>query len=650
MQPRTEFRLLHFIKKLPVRFKALFYFGLAVYACQYVFIFLIPLAQKNFIDNALATKHIWSPEAWRLMWLMFAASLTLLAEYVCFRKLQVRLRDYLYRQAVGRVLKLPKHIIQTHGSAYYTSIFTNLTQSLSTLVSPSVFDFSFGFVQMLCVNYLIYSWCRPVFYLFMGAYALTALNTYIFHRQRGRLADMISASNARLSADSNDIVLNTFTLKTSANPEHFTAPLWETLRESNEVQNSVSRALETNRFWFSAIKYAALFFMLVIVLSRIINSMMTYGQLLAIIAYFQSLFAPFYNYVTFLGNMTNYGSWVKRYEDSLPELYDGSPEAEVTLPRGIESVELRDIRLPYGKSDQPLSFKIDGRIGITGISGEGKSSILKMLYREVMPEKGGVIINDSISYRLLSPGFYFSAFNIIPQNIEIFNRALYDNILLGRTLLPDKEKDSALGDIRKALSGVKPGSIRSTLDLDPLLRPLAYSCGMDADGVGNCSQFLSFVEKPETLTRAFNSYYVLKSEFEDVLHALNLKKLAGRRFGAGGEHLSGGEKQRIAFARFLLRKDYEFYILDEPLVSVDALHKSLLVKLIVKSISAKRGILISHDFRMLETLSSKVMLVKDGAIEEAGTIQELIAKGGHYSELRSAYYSNTANLRNSESA
>ena len=644
MQPQTEFRIFNFIKKLPLRFKALFYSGLAVYACKYAVLFLIPLAQKNFIDHSLATKVLWSAEAYKLVSLMAAAALLLLAEYVGFRKLRIKLREYLYRQTVKRVLELPKHIIQTHGSAYYTSIFTNLTQSLSTLISPSIFDFFFGFAQMLCVNYLIFSWCRPVFYLFLGAYAFTALNTYIFHRQRKQFMDSISASSAKLSADSNEIVSNTFTLKTNANTEHFTLPLWETLRENNKGQDSLYHALEINRFLFSVIKYGAFFLMLLIVLKKITASAMSYGQLLAIIAYFESLFAPFYNYVTFLGDLTNYGSWVRRYEEAFPEDRGGRWETQAAVPLGIKSVELKDVHLPYGKKVQPLSFKIDGRIGITGISGEGKSSILKMLYREVLPETGDVIINGEISYRRLSPGFYYSAFNIVSQNTEIFNRTLHDNVLLGKTLLPDSEKETALENIRGALRGLKAEKIRSTQDVPLLLRPLAYACGMDEDGAASSAQFLSFAESAQAPERAFNAFYVLKNEFEAVLQALNLKKLAGRSFGVGGEHMSGGERQRIAFARFLLRKDYEFYVMDEPLVSLDALHESLLVKLLADSIAGKRGILISHNFSVLEKLSDRVLLIRDGMVEEAGSIAELMAKRGHYNDLRTAYYNNNADL------
>ncbi len=639
-EPQTEFRIFRFIGRLPDRFRLLFFLGLAVYALKYAVNFAIPLAQKGYIDQALKTGRLWGGDAAYLLSLMAASALLLLCEYAGFRKLRIRLREYLYRQTVNRVLELPKHVVQTHGSAYYTSVFTNLTQSLSTLISPSIFDFFFGFAQMVGVNFIIYAWCRPVFFLFLGAYALTALNTYVFHTLRKRHMDVISTSGAKLAADSNEIVSNNFVLKTSSGAAHFTGPLWDTLRENNSAQDSLYRALELNRFLFSAVKYAAFFLMLVIVLGKISASAMSYGQLLAIIAYFESLFAPFHSYVTFLGDLTNYGSWVRRYEEAFP---DQAAQAALSaeLPMKINSVELRDVKLPYGRRSKAVSFRIDGRIGITGISGEGKSSILKMLYREVLPDSGDVVINGGLSYRNVPAGYYYSAFNIVSQNTEIFNRTLQDNVLLGRTLLTDAEKERAMAGIISALKGLRPG-LHSTLDLEPQLRPLACACGMNEEGTGDSRHFLAVAAAEGAPERAFNSNYVLKSEYESVTEALNLKKLAGRNLGAAGEHMSGGERQRIAFARFLLRKDYEFYVMDEPLVALDAVHEALLIKLLARCTAGKKGILISHNFSVLEKLSEKVMLITDGEASEEGTVAQLRALGGQYSALRAAYYANNA--------
>lgn len=642
MKEHTEFRIFQFIGRLPRKFKLLFYSGLVVYSAKYAVTFLIPLAQRVFIDDAIANKQIWSGHAMLLLGLMAAGTVLLLAEYVGFRLLRIRLREYLYRESVSKVLALPKNTIQAKGSAYYTAIFTNLTQSLSTLVSPSIFDFFFGSVQMICVNIIVFNWCRPVFYLFLGAYLLTAISTYVFHILRKRLMDDINQSGANLSADSNEIVSNTFTLKTSANADYFTSPVWDLLLKNNCQTNSLLKALEINRFTFSAIKYATFFLMLVIILHKIIAAEMTYGQLLAIIAYFSSLFEPFSSYVTFLGDLTNYGSWVKRYEEAFPEKTGALPVSAPTSVR-VDSVELQNVILPYGKKSRPLSFKIDCRLGITGLSGEGKSSILKMLYREVLPETGIVMINGSVPLPAIPAGVYYAAFNIIPQSVEIFNRNLHDNILLGKKLVADTHAVQVLAEIRETLAGMRIDAIRRIEDAPVSVRSFLKASGFtEMESSGKHGEFMKSImnNQEQTAQVVFNSNYILKNEYERIISLLKLEKLSGRLLGVGGEYISGGERQRIALARFLLRKDYAFYVLDEPFASLDAHSEHVAVKLLQDATAGRKGILISHQFNTLEKLSDRILLIDDGIIVESGVPQKLIAENGQYHHLREIFYRN----------
>ena len=100
--------------------------------------------------------------------------------------------------------------------------------------------------------------------------------------------------------------------------------------------------------------------------------------------------------------------------------------------------------------------------------------------------------------------------------------------------------------------------------------------------------------------------------------------------GESGLKLSGGEKQRIAIARALLRKPH-LLIFDEATSSLDSLTEEDITQTI-KAISAEKGqitILIAH---RLSTImhADKIFVLEKGTIEEIGTHQNLINDKGLY--------------------
>ncbi len=101
--------------------------------------------------------------------------------------------------------------------------------------------------------------------------------------------------------------------------------------------------------------------------------------------------------------------------------------------------------------------------------------------------------------------------------------------------------------------------------------------------------------------------------------------------GERGYRLSGGEKQRIALARVLL-KDPRILVLDEATSSLDSESESLIQEA-MKTVMAKRtSIVIAH--RLSTILAADQILVIDrGQVMERGTHTELLAQGGLYTHL-----------------
>ena len=101
--------------------------------------------------------------------------------------------------------------------------------------------------------------------------------------------------------------------------------------------------------------------------------------------------------------------------------------------------------------------------------------------------------------------------------------------------------------------------------------------------------------------------------------------------GERGYRLSGGEKQRIALARVIL-KDPRILVLDEATSHLDSESESLIQDALKRVMAGRTSIVIAH--RLSTILAADLILVMDrGQIVERGTHEELIALGGLYSQL-----------------
>ena len=137
---------------------------------------------------------------------------------------------------------------------------------------------------------------------------------------------------------------------------------------------------------------------------------------------------------------------------------------------------------------------------------------------------------------------------------------------------------------------------------------------------------------------------------EDINRALELvsaKELVGSLnkgldtdIGEGGDTLSTGEKQLIAFARAIISNP-RILILDEATANIDTVIEQKIQNAIDHIISGRTSIVIAHRLSTVKN-ADIILVVKDGKVIESGTHKELLRSKGYYYNLYTKQYEDEA--------
>lgn len=260
------------------------------------------------------------------------------------------------------------------------------------------------------------------------------------------------------------------------------------------------------------------------------------------------------------------------------EFYGMKPVVETKDPINHQfktppKIEFKGVCFSYPKRDvlalKNVSFEIlpGERVAIVGKSGGGKSTIEALLMRHYDPTSGEIIVGG-LSLNRISPNVWHGSIASLAQDFSVLPRKINQEVASSR-----------LGEI---------------ID-DELVEKVSKIAGFD-----------EVVAKDE---RGYDAQ--IGTEF-------------------GGLEFSGGERQRLAFARVLYR-GAPIIILDEPDAKLDPETANRVMDRIFQ-IKGATIIMIVHHVA-LAARCDKVIVVKDGEIAETGTHSELAMNGGVYANL-----------------
>lgn len=262
-----------------------------------------------------------------------------------------------------------------------------------------------------------------------------------------------------------------------------------------------------------------------------------------------------------------------------------------TLARGLQGrVEFRDVWMSY-RSGLPvlkgISFLAEPgmKVGVVGATGSGKTTTLNLLPR-LYPFNRGTILLDDTPIEEFRRDNLRSQLGVVSQDTIIFRGSLMDNLI---------------GSVAGSMAAREGGQRQAAGDLP------------DAG-----------VVTPEKIIDACR-----RSGLADVMErfpdGLNTRLLDG------GENLSMGERQLIAFTRMLIR-DPRILILDEATANIDERCELLIQRAISEVLARRTCFIIAH--RLSTILACDLILVFDkGEIVEQGRHADLVQRGGRYATL-----------------
>ena len=329
--------------------------------------------------------------------------------------------------------------------------------------------------------------------------------------------------------------------------------------------------------FFNVVGTAAYYGAYILIVFRTVAGIFSLGDLTFLSGSFNRLRIKLQGFFTRFTAITESALYLQDYFEFIDMTYVQSElEGKIAPPEKVrQGFSFIDVGFKYPHSDRwvvrhiNFDLKAGEKLAFVGENGAGKTTLIKLLLQFYEPTEGEILL-DGIPIKQYHKTLYQQYFGVIFQDFVRFELTLRENIAMG-----DIEEISNQPRIDAAADKSLANQVIQEL-------PLGY-------------------DQP-----------------------------LGRRFKLGKD-LSGGQWQKIAIARAYM-KDAEVLILDEPTSALDARAETEAFNRFIQLTEGKTAVIISHRFSTVR-IADRIMVLKDGAVLEIGTHEELIQNGKLYAEL-----------------
>ncbi len=270
---------------------------------------------------------------------------------------------------------------------------------------------------------------------------------------------------------------------------------------------------------------------------RAINGMLTPGEIIAFVGYFNEISAGVSEISDGMGLLKITPTFCKQYFDFLDipdEKYQGSIPTEKRDDNEYE-FEFRHVWFKYPDSEEytlkdiNLKWRIGEKMALVGKNGCGKSTLVKLLCRLYDPTEGEITLNG-IDIRKYKYEEYMELFSVVFQDSKLFSFSLAENV--------------------------------------------AADTEYDSDRVTDC---------------------VIRAGLGDRLKAMEngIETCLYKDFDENGVEISGGEAQKLCLARAIY-KGSTFIVLDEPTAALDPISEYDIYTKFNGIVGTRTAIYISH--------------------------------------------------------
>lgn len=275
--------------------------------------------------------------------------------------------------------------------------------------------------------------------------------------------------------------------------------------------------------------------------------------------------------------------------------------AEPETPRALDGsgrVEFRDVFFRY-QSDEPEGLGSVQRFSRRSI-GEATTTVSKASTREWALEDVSFVAEPGTLTALVGPS------GAGKTTISYLIPRLYDVTMGGVVVEGVDVREAALGDLASTVGVVTQ---ETYLFHDTIAANLRYA---------RTDATLEELEAAATAANIHEMIHRLPDGYETIV-------------GERGYRLSGGEKQRIAIARIVL-KDPRVIILDEATSHLDSRSEALIQTALEKLMRGRTSIVIAHRLSTVRA-ADQILVIDEGRIVERGDHVSLVADDGLYAEL-----------------